>query len=60
MKSQSKFLEKLRVEAKLQSKLNDKTILPKRLGFFTDLIGNYSWQFLILISLVTAFIMELA
>jgi hypothetical protein len=52
--SQDIFLQQLQQQAKLQSKLNKTRLFPKQVDPLTSLIGNYSWQFLLVLSGITA------
>jgi hypothetical protein len=51
------FLSKLQAEAKLQARLHQQRVLPTQVDWLTSLVGNYPWQFLIVLSgLVALFI----
>lgn len=57
MQSQQ-FLKKLQKEALLQAKLEEKKVLPQQLDWLGNLVINYSWKFLLLISFLTAFLWQ--
>jgi hypothetical protein len=59
-KSTQNFLTQLQKQAQLQSKLEEEKVLPKQVEFFSAFIGNYPWQFLLVISLFSAVVLELA
>ena len=48
------FLEVLQAQAKQQSRLHEKRLLPKNVDWLTSLIGNYPWQFILFLSVVGA------
>ena len=52
------FLLELQKEASIQKKLNQERIFPEYLDGLTSLIGNYPWQTLIVMSMVTTFLVE--
>lgn len=54
----SDFLAKLQDEAALQARLNSQRLLPKQLDPLTSLIGNYTWQVLLVVSLISAVLVE--
>lgn len=53
------FLEKLEKEASLQAKLSTTRIFPSQLDALTSFIGRYPWQFVLVVSGMTAFAIEL-
>lgn len=57
--NQPAFLQKLQTEAKKQAKLQDSSLLPKKLEPLAAVIANYPVQTLLFLSLLTAFILEL-
>jgi len=54
----SDFLEKLKSEAKLQSRLNTTRFFPEQLDKITSFIGKYPWQVIVAVSGVTALSIE--
>ena len=57
--SQEDFLKKLESEVLFQSQLEKKQLLPKKLGWLGVLIANYSWQVLVVVSIISAVVMSL-
>lgn len=57
MKDQD-FISLLQDQAQKQSMLNTRRILPKKMDAITSFIGNYSWQVILVISLVGAMIWQ--
>jgi hypothetical protein len=55
---QQVFLQQLQQQAAKQALLNQKRFLPKQLDFVSALVGNYPWQVLIIVSGLTAVILE--
>jgi len=53
------FLDKLEKEASLQAKLSTTRIFPTQLDALTSFIGRYPWQFVLLVSGVTALFIEI-
>lgn len=58
MKNQA-FLHQLQHLAAKQAVLNEKRFLPKQLDIVSALVGNYPWQVLIIVSGLTAFLLEI-
>jgi hypothetical protein len=56
----SHFITTLQREAKRQSSLNQTRFFPQSLDPFTALVGNYPWQILLVLSGITAIVVELA
>lgn len=54
------FVSLLQEQAQLQSKLNKERLLPREVDWVTSLIGNYPWQFILVISVIGAVIWEVA
>lgn len=54
----SSFVARLQAEAALQSQLHKRRFLPSQLDWLTSLIGNYPWQVMLLLSGVTAGLLE--
>ncbi len=52
------FVEKLQKQAKVQSQLERKRILPRKVDSLTSLIARYPWQTLLLLSLLTTIALE--
>ena len=52
------FLQELQLQAQKQSKLHHRRFLPSQLDFLTSFIGKYSWQSLLVLSLVTAIYLQ--
>lgn len=52
------FLSRLQSEAKLQSKLHRERWLPAQLDPLTTFIGQYSWQVLLVMALITSVLVE--
>lgn len=48
------FLELLKDEARLQAKLENKTIFPKKIGILLSVVARYPWQVLLITSFFTA------
>lgn len=46
----SQFLQKLEEEAALQKKIRIQSVLPEKLKPVTDIIGQYTWKVLLVIS----------
>lgn len=57
---QSDFLLQLETQAKKQAILHEKRVIPRQLDWFTSLVGNYPWQIIGLLSLLTALVIEIA
>lgn len=55
----NKFLIELQKEAKAQKKLNEQRIFPAFLDEVTSFIGEYSWQTLLFLAVLTAVLVEL-
>ena len=53
------FLERLHQEAAAQAKLNSTQLLPDELAGILAVIGMYPWQFLLVVSGLTAAGLEL-
>ncbi|PIY80953.1 MAG: hypothetical protein COY80_00075 [Candidatus Pacebacteria bacterium CG_4_10_14_0_8_um_filter_42_14] len=53
------FLKKLEEEAALQAKLSTTRIFPRELDALTSFIGRNSWQFVLVLSGLTALLIEL-
>lgn len=52
------FLQRLQEEANLQARLEQHRLLPPQIDWLTSLIGNYSWQLLLVGSGITALALE--
>lgn len=52
------FIERLQQEAAKQAALNRQRVFPKELDSLTSLVGNYPWQVLSILAVLTAVIME--
>jgi hypothetical protein len=52
------FLDQLQAEAKFQAQLRNQPLLPRQLDPITSIIGNYPWQTIVLISGITALVIE--
>ncbi|NCN03966.1 MAG: hypothetical protein GW942_02735 [Candidatus Pacebacteria bacterium] len=52
------FVSLLQEQAQLQSKLNKERLLPREVDWATSFIGNYPWQFILVISVIGAVIWE--
>lgn len=50
------FLEKLQNEAELQSRLEKSPLLPRKIGGLLSFVALHPWQFLLVISGVTALV----
>lgn len=57
---QSDFLSKLQEEAALQAKLEHHRLIPPQLDFITSFIGRYPWQVFLVLSFITALIIEIS
>lgn len=57
--SSADFLEKLKLEAQAQAKLEKTRFLPSELDVFTSFIGKHPWQVLVVISGLTSFALEI-
>lgn len=55
----SNFIAKLEQEAARQAELSRRRWLPPQLDSLTSFIGNYPWQVLLVISGVTALVVEI-
>jgi len=53
------FLLKLQQEAIIQKKLNEDRLFPEFFDGLTSFIGVYSWQTLLVLSIITAILVEL-
>ncbi len=51
---ESEFINQLQNQAAKQAILQKKRLLPRQFDFFSALIGNYPWQVLLIVSLITA------
>ena len=52
------FLAQLEFQAKKQAVLHEKRLIPRQLDWFTSLVGNYPWQTILTLSLLTAVLIE--
>lgn len=52
------FLEQLQQQAQKQAVLHEKRVFPRQLDWLTSLVGNYPWQILLVVSLLTALVIE--
>lgn len=52
------FLQKLQAEAVFQKKLHDYRLLPKKVDSITSFIGTHSWQVILVLSVLTAVVLE--
>ncbi|NCN87778.1 MAG: hypothetical protein GW941_02690 [Candidatus Pacebacteria bacterium] len=57
MKDQD-FVSLLQEQAQLQSKLNKERLFPKEVDWLTSIIGNYPWQFILVISILGAVVWD--
>lgn len=57
MKDQD-FLTVLQEQAEKQSQLYKTRILPKNVDWITSMIGNYPWQFILVLSIFGAVVWE--
>lgn len=57
--SSPRFLSQLEQEARRQANLQQHSLLPRQLGGLGRWVANHSWQFLVLISTLTALIITL-
>lgn len=57
---QSDFLQQLEAQAHKQAVLHEKRLIPRQLDWFTSLVGNYPWQIIALVSLITAVVIEIS
>lgn len=48
------FIKQLQKEAQKQAILHENRILPRQLDVITAFVGNYPWQVISVLSLVTA------
>lgn len=55
---QAEFLDLLKKEAKKQSVLETHRLLPTSLDPITAFIGEYSWQTILVLSFLSAFLWE--
>ena len=53
------FVSVLQRQAKEQSRLHEERLLPKNVDWITSLIGNYPWQFILVLALIGAVVWEL-
>lgn len=54
----SDFLNQLQKQAAKQAVLQEKRLLPKQFDFISAFVGNYPWQVLIIVSLLTAAVLS--
>jgi len=54
---QKNFIAQLEKEAQKQAVLHENRLLPRQLDWLTTIIGNYSWQVILTLSLITAAIL---
>lgn len=52
------FLQRLQHEAQLQAQLHQHRLLPRQIDWLTSLIGRYSLQTILLLSFLTAIMLE--
>lgn len=57
MKEQD-FIFILQTQAKKQSKLHEQRLLPKNVDWLTSIIGNYPWQFILVLAVIGAVVWE--
>lgn len=58
-KIDTQFLEKLQKEARFQQHLFENRVLPTKVDSLTSYIGTHSWQTLLVLSFVTAALLEI-
>jgi hypothetical protein len=52
------FLTKLQIQAEMQAKLEQRRILPHQVDSLASFVGRYSWQSLLIASLITTILLE--
>ena len=52
------FLQQLQIQAQKQAVLHEKRVFPRQFDGITSFIGNYPWQVIGILSLVTAVILS--
>jgi hypothetical protein len=52
------FLTKLQIQAKMQARLEKTRILPHQVDSLASFVGRYSWQSLLIASLITTILLE--
>ncbi len=53
------FLAQLQKEAKLQKKLHQRRMFPSKFDAVTSFIGNYSWQVILFLAVISALFFRL-
>jgi uncharacterized protein YlaN (UPF0358 family) len=56
--SQQQFLEQLQRQAEKQAKLHHLRFIPPQLDNLTSLVGRYPWQVMLVLSALTAIVLE--
>lgn len=56
LSSQNKFLQKLEKEVVFQSQLDQRKLLPQKLGGLGRLVAHYPWQAILVVSGITAIV----
>lgn len=56
---QNNFIKQLENEAKKQAVLHENRVLPRQLDVLTAFIGNYPWQVIVGLALITAFLLAI-
>ena len=51
---QKNFIIQLEKEAQKQAILHENRLLPRQLDWLTTMVGNYAWQVILILSLLTA------
>lgn len=59
MSTQEQFLQQLQDQAQRQAKLNTQRVLPKQFDAVTSFIGNFPWQTILFLSLLTSILLEI-
>ncbi|MDH5533210.1 MAG: hypothetical protein OEX81_02145 [Candidatus Pacebacteria bacterium] len=52
------FVSVLQRQAKEQSRLHEERLLPKNVDWLTSMIGNYPWQFILVLSVIGALVWQ--
>lgn len=58
-KTDNQFLEKLQAEANFQQEIFKNRVLPTKVDAITAYIGTHSWQTILVLSFVTAVLLEI-
>ena len=57
--TENTFIKQLQEQAQKQAQLHQKRLLPRQLDVITSFIGNYPWQVILVLSGITALMIEL-